>query len=175
MIDAEVWIVMSKRHFIERLAIVTALIGLMILSTYIVVWQDRTLEKREFDRERARINARFESLEKELNDYKDTIKRLKIKKMVTTGYSNDRHSINISRWRDGRTATMKRVRKGICASDWDVLPPGTVVYIEGYGRCEIQDRGGAIKGNKLDLFFPTRREALRWGIKELEVVIIPTG
>jgi len=36
----------------------------------------------------------------------------------------------------------------------------------------VIDRGGAIKGDKLDVFFPTHQEALKWGRQTVEVKII---
>ena len=42
-------------------------------------------------------------------------------------------------------------------------PFGTKLYIPGYGWTTVQDRGGAIQGNRLDVFFPTHAEALQWG------------
>lgn len=42
-------------------------------------------------------------------------------------------------------------------------PFGTIIDIPGYGRVPVLDRGGAITGNKFDLYFPTHQEALRWG------------
>jgi len=44
-----------------------------------------------------------------------------------------------------------------------VYPFGTVFYIEGYGYGRVEDRGGAIKGERIDLFFLSHRRALRWG------------
>ena len=41
--------------------------------------------------------------------------------------------------------------------------------VPGYGIVEVWDRGGAIKDGRLDVFFPTHREALEWGVKWLEV------
>ena len=43
------------------------------------------------------------------------------------------------------------------------IPFGSVLDVPGYGRAVVRDRGGAIKGNKLDLFFNTHQEALEWG------------
>ena len=37
---------------------------------------------------------------------------------------------------------------------------------------EVIDRGGAIKGNKLDVFFPTHDEALQWGRQFLDVTVV---
>lgn len=63
----------------------------------------------------------------------------------------------------GQTASGTRARPGTVAADTRVLPFGTVVYVEGYGWGRVEDRGGAIKGAKLDLFFKHHREALEWG------------
>jgi 3D (Asp-Asp-Asp) domain-containing protein len=52
---------------------------------------------------------------------------------------------------------------------------GTALIIPGYNdnkAVEVQDRGGAIKGNKLDVFFPTHQEALEWGRRNIEVTVI---
>ena len=49
-----------------------------------------------------------------------------------------------------------------CAADKSVKF-GTVFYVPGYGRCSVEDRGGAIKGGKLDLFFLKHSDARAWG------------
>jgi 3D (Asp-Asp-Asp) domain-containing protein len=49
---------------------------------------------------------------------------------------------------------------------------GTEMLIPGYSSSQpvkVLDRGGAIKGNRLDVFFATHQEALEWGVKYLEV------
>lgn len=48
---------------------------------------------------------------------------------------------------------------------------GTMISIPGYGTVPVLDRGGAIKGNKLDVYFPTHKEALQWGRQYLTVSI----
>jgi 3D (Asp-Asp-Asp) domain-containing protein len=60
------------------------------------------------------------------------------------------------------------------AADTNVLPFGTKLVIPGYeaAAVEVIDRGGAIKGNKLDLYYPTHEEALQWGRQILEVTIV---
>jgi 3D (Asp-Asp-Asp) domain-containing protein len=49
-----------------------------------------------------------------------------------------------------------------CAADRKVKF-GTVFIVPGYGVCPVEDRGGAIKAGRLDLFFLTHDEALAWG------------
>jgi 3D (Asp-Asp-Asp) domain-containing protein len=62
------------------------------------------------------------------------------------------------------------------AADTSLLPFGTRLVIPGYsnGPVEVVDRGGAIKGNKLDVFFPTHDEARQWGRRWVEVIISPS-
>jgi 3D (Asp-Asp-Asp) domain-containing protein len=60
------------------------------------------------------------------------------------------------------------------AADTDRLPFGTKLIIPGYGNgaVEVIDRGGAIKGTKLDVFFPTHEEALQWGRQWVDVTVV---
>jgi|GEM_PF-2598459 len=65
-----------------------------------------------------------------------------------------------------RTASGKHVYVGGIASDWSVLPLGSIVTVPGYngGRpCQVVDTGGSIKGNKLDVFMWSEYEAIHWG------------
>lgn len=58
------------------------------------------------------------------------------------------------------------------AADWDALPPGTVVYIDGLGERVVQDRGGAIKGNAVDIYFEDHHEALVFGRQAVRLYIV---
>jgi 3D (Asp-Asp-Asp) domain-containing protein len=51
------------------------------------------------------------------------------------------------------TATGAYLTKGICAADPKVIPFHRSFYVPGYGQCKMEDTGGAIKGNKIDLGF----------------------
>ena len=54
--------------------------------------------------------------------------------------------------RDRITASGVKAREGITiAADWDVMPEGTIVEIEGIGYRIVQDTGSAIKGHRIDL------------------------
>jgi len=60
------------------------------------------------------------------------------------------------------------------AADTELLPFGTRVQIPGYhegGSVEVIDRGGAIKGHKIDVFFPSHDEALQWGRRWVAVTV----
>ncbi|MEN6350463.1 MAG: 3D domain-containing protein [Syntrophomonas sp.] len=62
--------------------------------------------------------------------------------------------------------------RGIVATDPDVIPMGTRLYIEGYGEAIAADQGNAIKGNRIDLYFDSREEAMTWGMKTVNVTIL---
>ena len=72
----------------------------------------------------------------------------------------------------GTTATGLRTRRGICATDPRVIPLGTQLDVPGYGRCVAADTGSDIKGNRIDVWLPTVREALQWGFKTVTVTIL---
>ncbi|MGN1402055.1 MAG: LysM peptidoglycan-binding domain-containing protein [Bacillus sp. (in: firmicutes)] len=60
----------------------------------------------------------------------------------------------------------------VIAVDPSVIPLGTKVYVEGYGYAVAADTGGAIKGNKIDVFTPSKDDALQWGRRTVEVQIL---
>lgn len=71
-----------------------------------------------------------------------------------------------------RTATGIKPRYGVVAVDPRVIALGTKLYIEGYGYAVAADTGGAIKGNKIDVFFESRGEAIQWGRRTVKVTIL---
>jgi uncharacterized protein YabE (DUF348 family) len=58
------------------------------------------------------------------------------------------------------------------AVDPKVIPLGTKVYVEGYGFAIAEDTGGAIKGNRIDVYFNSYNESIIWGVKQVNVYII---
>jgi len=80
------------------------------------------------------------------------------------------------RWADGITASGKPVTANggrFVAADRS-LPFGTLVRVPGYADGEpvpVLDRGGAIRNDRLDVFFPSHDEALEWGVRWLDVQI----
>lgn len=104
--------------------------------------------------------------------------------------------------RDGRTMTYKRVFTARATAYWAiygvgttytasgrkavrnpdgystisvdprVLPYGTKVFVEGYGFAIAADTGSAIKGNTIDVYFNTYKEACRWGVKYVKVYVL---
>lgn len=67
---------------------------------------------------------------------------------------------------NGYTATGEKATQGVTiAADPDVLPMGTKIELDGH-TYTVQDTGGAIAGNRLDLYFDSHEDALRWGVRE---------
>jgi N-acetylmuramoyl-L-alanine amidase len=60
----------------------------------------------------------------------------------------------------------------VIAVDPKVIPLGSTVYVEGYGKAIAGDTGGAIKGKKIDLYMSSEKQALKWGRQQVEVKIL---
>lgn len=74
-------------------------------------------------------------------------------------------------WADGVTYTgTEATPDRTIAVDPSVIPLGSTIYINGQDYI-AEDIGGAIKGNRIDIFFPTHNEALQFGVQYAEVVI----
>ena len=71
----------------------------------------------------------------------------------------------------GRTSTGVSVAYGIVAVDPGVIPLGTRMSIPGYGEGVAADTGGAVGGSRIDLWFPTRAEALAWGTRTVTITL----
>lgn len=61
---------------------------------------------------------------------------------------------------------------GVAAVDTSVIPMGTRLYVDGYGYVTALDRGSAIRGNRIDLFFESRDEAMSWGVRRVKVYML---
>ena len=75
----------------------------------------------------------------------------------------------------GRTRSGVRTQEGTMAADPRVLPLGTVVQVNAgkySGVYTVHDTGGAIKGNRVDVWLPTNREALRFGRRPIKLVVL---
>jgi 3D (Asp-Asp-Asp) domain-containing protein len=71
----------------------------------------------------------------------------------------------------GTTSTGVPVGYGIVAVDPNTIPLGTHMTVPGYGEGVAADTGGAVAGAHIDLWFPTRAEALAWGSRTVTVTL----
>jgi 3D (Asp-Asp-Asp) domain-containing protein/peptidoglycan hydrolase CwlO-like protein len=71
----------------------------------------------------------------------------------------------------GHTATGAPVGWGVVAVDPSVIPLGTRMSIPGYGSGVAADTGGAIVGNRIDLWFPSLAQAQAWGRRTVTITL----
>lgn len=77
-----------------------------------------------------------------------------------------------------KTAMGTRARVGAVAVDPRVIPLGSKLYIESmdgfptYGYATAEDTGGAIKGNRIDLFYNSNAQANRFGRRNVKVYVL---
>lgn len=77
----------------------------------------------------------------------------------------------------GITASGTTVRRNpdgysTIAVDPRVIPIGTRLYVDGYGYAVAEDTGGAIKGNRIDVYFNSNGDARHWGVKWVKVYVL---
>ena len=103
------------------------------------------------------------------------LRKVRQVQMRVTAYSPDEQSCG--EWADGWTASGYSVWTNgmrLVAADTDKLPFGSIVSVPGYYDgipVPVLDRGGAIKGNRLDVLYPTHERALQWGVQNITVTI----
>ena len=73
---------------------------------------------------------------------------------------------------DGITASGTGVRAGVTLACPPEYPFGTKVKFEGVGTFVCEDRGGAIKGNRFDIYVKTKKEAFAFGRRHLKAQVI---
>ena len=85
---------------------------------------------------------------------------------TATAYSN--HSNTAT----GRTPVRNEGGLSTIAVDPSVIPLGSKVYVEGYGYAIAADTGGAIKGNKIDIYLNSSNECNNWGRQSVNVLVV---
>lgn len=110
-----------------------------------------------YEREIRELRNRLQKVEKILKTSKRVI-------FVATAYTSSPNECDSTPF---ITASGQKVRWGIVAADRR-YPFGTKIYFPFFRQVfEVQDRGGAIKGNRIDIWFPDKKEALKFGVKKL--------
>src|SRR5699024_9075408 len=103
------------------------------------------------------------------------------KRETATGYTAGVESTgkNANHPEYGITYSGVKVKRDLYSkigADLDVFPVGTILYIPNYGYGVVTDIGGAIKGDKRDLYFDTVDEVYNeWGKKDIDVYVVQKG
>lgn len=149
------------------LFIIVILIGLTFAGNLKLEKHIEELESeiQDLEKEKAELYENIEQLEKEIEE----LEKIKIFEMEATAYTDDKQSQG--KW-VGQTATGVKPQIGVVAVDPKIIPLGTRLYVEGYGQAIAGDTGGAIKGNKIDLFLPNRGDCMRFGRQKVKVRVV---
>lgn len=120
-------------------------------------------EKKETE---ATSQKQVDSPEKEVNKEDDSITY----QMEATAYTANCNGCS------GVTATgidlNANPNQKVVAVDPNVIPLGTKVYVEGYGEAIAGDTGGAINGQKIDLYMQSQSDAQNFGRKTVKVTVL---
>lgn len=73
---------------------------------------------------------------------------------------------------NGITASGKKAKANHTIAAPSTYKFGTQIEIKGYGTYVVEDRGGAINGNRIDIFFNTHQEALNWGRRTVYIKVL---
>ncbi|HWQ42631.1 MAG TPA: 3D domain-containing protein [Desulfosporosinus sp.] len=94
--------------------------------------------------------------------------RVESRMMRVTAYTRSDKGMNGK----GITASGEKVLEGQTIAADSSIPFGTQIYIPELGKTfTVTDRGGGITGNRLDMYMESRKDALKFGTRELEVRI----
>lgn len=63
------------------------------------------------------------------------------------------------------TASGTGAVEGVTIAADESVPFGTTIYLEGVGERVVQDRGGEITGNRIDVYFETHEDACAFGMR----------
>jgi 3D (Asp-Asp-Asp) domain-containing protein len=101
--------------------------------------------------------------------------------VVATGYTAGKESTGKteSHPQYGITYSGVKVKRDLystIAADLRKFPIGTILFIPDYGYGVVADKGGAIKGNKIDLYYETVKDVYNeWGKRTVNVYVVELG
>lgn len=78
----------------------------------------------------------------------------------------------------GRTATGTQTRTGIVAADPNILPLGSIIALDAgdySGVYEVHDTGARVKGNLVDVWMPSNKEARKFGRRSVKLTVLKYG
>ena len=167
---------MSTIKRMVRKIFVSLLIILALESTYYQISGIKAADVNSVDQSASTLQTSVQAIE---DGYKLT--KYERARVTATGYTAGKESTGktLSHPAYGVTYSGVKVKRDLystIAADLDVFPLGTILWIPGYGYGVVADKGGAIKGNRLDLYYETVEDVYaEWGKKELDVYIIQKG
>lgn len=96
---------------------------------------------------------------------------LQVEEMEVTGYAPGENKSGTCNDGNITTASGTLPKVGTIAAS-NRFDYGQKIYVPGYGLGTVEDRGGAIIGNKLDIVFDSYKDAIEWGRQTKNVLVI---
>ena len=148
----------------------SALLGLVIaIPICISAYNNRIADSHTIETVSTEIKAVSSEVEL-IVQAEPTIERIALGEFKTTAYCPC--PVCCGEWADGLTYTETVATEGrTIAVDPDVIPLGSIVEINGV-EYVAEDIGGAIKDNRIDIFFSSHEDALEWGVQYYEIFLI---
>ena len=153
--------------------IVCILVAAFILAAYSFACADdmqtrklqtETLETHE--KHTACVSGELEGVKSELEEEWQSLGEFTV-----TAYCGGECCCGVWADEDCTTASGAKAVEGVTiAADTNILPFGTTVRIGGT-EYTVQDTGGAMKGNRIDLYFDNHEDALEYGRRTMEVEV----
>lgn len=163
--------VLRRRRYDRARVLIVFALGLAIIAFILSITSAINTVKAKADASEALANSKIRIVQTPVPIKQDTEDKPQLKSLgiyTATAYCPCRKCCGKS---DGITASGTKATAGrTIAADTSKLPFGTKVYINGH-EYVVEDRGGAIKGNKIDIFFSSHAEALKYGKKKVELFI----
>ncbi|MDW7998455.1 MAG: 3D domain-containing protein [Thermodesulfovibrio sp.] len=148
----------------DKISLLIAILAILILL--FLVYRIIVIAKEIID-----IKSELEKFRKNIDALQNKIKKIEQGKIEVkaTAYSSCIEECDSTPF---ITASGAKVRWGIIAMD-KRYKFGTKVYIPFFKKTfVVLDRGGAIKGNRIDIWFPSKEEAKKFGVKNLIVYVL---
>lgn len=157
----------------------TIIITLLLITTFTTIYFKNKCEKlSEINNE---LNITIDNLESERDDLANQIYEMTNKNPTSTTVKDlGRFKITAycsckkccGKWSGGPTASGVMPQAGrTIAVDPRVIPLGSKVIIDGHTYI-AEDTGSAIKGNKIDLYCSSHKEAISFGVQYKNVSVI---
>lgn len=123
-----------------------------------------------------KLNQSNQDLSSQLASVKSDLETLKQNKIAYIGQYKITYYCDCKQCcgkENGITASGVQVQEGVTvAADTSKLPFGTHIYINGIGWRTVQDRGGSIKGNRLDIYIASHNDPKPYNVQNLDVWVV---
>lgn len=134
---------------------------------------DQTIEITNLDKSNKDLSSQLTSAQLNFKSLQSDLESLKQNKVAYVGKYKITYYCACKQCcgkEDGITASGAKVQEGVTvAADTSKLPFGTKIYISGIGWRTVQDRGGSIKGNRLDIYIPSHNDPMPYNVQNLDV------